>query len=234
MRILILLFCLSLSDVMFPQSIKFPPPDEIYKDSSLVNFLATLKHIISTKDKQALLGVIDSNIKYSFGNEIGFSDFQKIWKLDESNSPLWSTLDRLLSMGGCYTDYHNSKDVCFPYYFGQKLPDNVDITFASFIVGERVNIRREPTEVSGIIGTFSNELVLYDAENRVRIPACTTKTHSHYTGEFDAHDWNPIKTLDGKTKGFVYWSNLYWSMDYRLFLSKESGKWKIICLVNGD
>jgi hypothetical protein len=47
-------------------------------------------------------------------------------------------------------------------------------------------------------------------------------------------DWYFVETTDKKISGYVSSDFVYSPVDYRMFLTKEKGKWMISCIIAGD
>jgi hypothetical protein len=207
------------------------PQNDMYKDLTLYAFVTDLKMIIATHNDKALMGIIDSNIKLSFGDYQGIADFRRTWMLDRTETPIWSNLSRLIRVGG--TMDAKGETVCFPYLFAASIPDSVDLIKVFFVTGDHVAIRSRPDSSSRIIGYLGDEIV-YRSGDTLPVAPCKNKRHAHYFQAGERQDWVAVTTFDHQVTGYVYWDYLWSPFDYRMFVSRRNGKWKITCLISGE
>jgi hypothetical protein len=194
------------------------PVDEGTKDKSFSAFRAKLIEAVKKRDKKYLLGVLDPNIKASFGGDDGIEDFKKMWKIDSSKSKLWDELRVVLSNGGAFYD---KKTFAAPYSF-KSFPDDLDAFEHQVIFGNNVNLRAKPNSSAKLISQLSYNIVKVDYENSV------SDGKSELT-----YSWLKVETLGGK-KGFVSAEHIRSPIDYRAIFVKEKGKWKMSTFVAGD
>lgn len=225
MRRIIILNLLFLSTALLPAKNKFLPRNEICADPALVEFVCKLQYAVFKKDTDHLLSLLDNNIKNSFGGEDGIEEFKTIWRLDSPNSPVWFYLSKLISLGGTFQV--NSDDslthFVFPYVFQLELPDTVDYWTAMVITEDKTDVRENPGATSEILGQLSYGIVY------VR-----DKKYSPPFENAEEKKWYHITTLDKKLSGFVSAECVWSPAGYRMFLQKESNKWKIVSLISGD
>lgn len=207
------------------------PQNDMYKDLTLYAFVSELKFIVATKDKKALMAVVDSNIKCSFGGDKGIDDFRRMWMIDAPGSPIWSNLSRLVRAGG--TMDASQQTVCFPYLFTASIPDSVDLVNVFFVTGGHIDIRQRPDSVSRILAYLSDELI-YRRGDTTHTAPCRNKNHAHYYQAGERQDWVAVSNFDKTVNGYVYWDYLWSPFDYRMFVSRRSGQWRITSLIAGD
>lgn len=215
---------------------KLYPKNEVYKDSSLTEFVCRLQYAIFKKDKSYLLSVVDKDIKNSFGGDDGIEEFKQMWDLDNPNSGIWLLLSKLISLGGNFHAHEEGSishdQFEFPYVFGLDLPnESLDYFTIMAITGTQVNVREKPDLRSKVLGQLSYDLVTVDYEKSA--PPFNEKKVEHLTYIGDK-EWYFITTLDKKLSGYVYWDYAWSPLDYRMILLKKNGKWKITCLIAGD
>lgn len=194
------------------------PVDEGKKDKTFNTFRAKLIEAVKKRDKKYLLGVLDPNIKASFGGDGGIEDFKKMWEIDGSKSKLWNELQIALSNGGTFSD---KKTFVAPYSFSS-FPDDLDAFEHQVIFGNNVNLRAKPDLSAKVISQLSYNIVKVDYENSVS----DGKQEPTYS-------WLKVETLGGK-KGFVSAKFVRSPIDYRAIFVKEKGKWKMSAFVAGD
>jgi Tfp pilus assembly protein PilP len=198
--------------------------DESAKDPSLIAFLNKLKSAVKNKDKNALLSVLDDQIKVSFGGDSGKQDFIRYWKLNNQpeKSAVWKELEEMLALGGNFSKYNKSA-YSIPYLF-ENFPQAYDPFSYSAVIGQRVNLRAKPDRNARVITQLSNEVV------KVQPPltAPTMKLDGY------RYRWIPVTTLSDQ-KGYILEKYVRSPIDYRMNIKKnQSGQWKITFFVSGD
>lgn len=194
------------------------PVDEGEKDKSFNTFRAKLIEAVKKHDKKYLLGVLDPNIKVSFGGDGGIADFKKFWKIDSPKSKLWDELLTALSNGGVFFDKNT---FTAPYSF-EAFPDDLDAFEHQVIFGNNVNLRAKPDVSAEVITQLSYNVVKVDFKNSVG-----------KNNEEQSYAWLKVETLGGK-KGFVSAEFVRSPIAYRAIFTKEKGKWKMTAFVAGD
>jgi hypothetical protein len=200
------------------QSLKFPPRDESNRDPELSKFVSTLKEIIQQKHHRRLIDAIHPQIKFDFDEGIGIERFNNKWHPEKTDSELWTILDKIVNLGGVFAsdkpdDFFR---FVFPYVNQVELGDDDDYFRTMVVTAENVKLRDRPTVSGKIVGHLSYDVVTFDYEK-----SKDTK-------------WYYIVTKDKKLAGYVNEQFVYCPVDYRMFLTKEKGKWMISCLVAGD
>ncbi len=231
-----IIFTLILLQFASGQSNKFLPKNEIHKDSSLTSFVCKLQYALVKRDKNFILSVVDKNIENGFDGSKGIEEFKRVWDFDSQNSKIWLTISKIISMGGVFTDYNNEKEhkksFVFPYVYDITLPnDNLDIYEIMAITGENVNLREKPDVSSKIIGKLSYDIVICDYDNSIVNSSTDSNDDINSWGN---KQWYKVKTLDNSKQGYIFKDFIWSPNDYRMFLSKINGTWKIVCLITGD
>jgi hypothetical protein len=184
--------------------------DEAAKQPDFFTFRAQLQTAIAKRDKAALLAVVSKNVQNGYGDDNGIDNFKKNWAIDKSNSKLWETLGAVLALGGGF-----QQDGSFNApYVSSHWPDADGFENVA-IVGDKVNVRKAPSQSSDVLQTLSYEVVPVDAAKNTN------------------EQWTAIKLPDGKT-GYVSRNFARSSVDYRAFFAKVDGRWQMTSLLAGD
>ena len=215
---------------------RFMPRNEVYKDSSLTDFVCKLQYAIYKRDKNFLLSVLHKNVWNSVSADFsGVDEFQKIWKLDRPNSDLWLYLSKMISLGGVFVDWdmdgNSTASFVFPYVADISLSSgDADYYETIFVTGENVSIREKPDKSAKIVGKLS-----YDALNVYVEKSFPETDRVRIAGLPEGEkEWYFVSTFDRKVTGYVYWDYCWRAVDYRMYLNKINGQWKIVCLTAGD
>jgi len=213
------------------QTQKVYPRNEISKDSSLVDFVSKLKNAIDRKDKEFLIESIDSNIRL-FSGVNGIKEFIRKFQPDSSNSYIWMYLNRLINLGGYFSN--NNSDTLifiFPYIHSVNpdvQPKSGGMWIPGVITEKNVLVYQERSSKSKIIDTLSYDIV------SIITPPQYIENPLFYIPESAIKgwitEWVRISTLDETETGFVYWDKIWSPYAYSLYLNKIKGHWKIYCL----
>ncbi|WP_298611495.1 SH3 domain-containing protein [uncultured Thiothrix sp.] len=206
-------FCLTLNSA-FAAPHSFKPVDEAAKQADFLAFRQQLSSAVARHDAKAVLAVVDAHIQNGFGDDNGFANFKKIWKLNQANtktSPLWKELGLVLALGGKFTD----RNTFNAPYIAAAWPENLDGFENIAVVGKEVRIREKPDTKSKVLATVSY----------VILPLVQG---TQWTG-----NWVPVKAPNGK-KGYIAASYARSPIDYRAFFEKKGGKWKMTSFLAGD
>jgi hypothetical protein len=214
----ILTFSLLIISVLtFGQNSKFPPKDESGKTPEISKFVLELKEIIKNKDSEKLLAIVHPEVKFDFDEGIGIEKFKMNWKPEDKNSSLWPILNKIVGLGGVFNknQVETFYAFVFPYVNAVDLEDGDDYFKTLVITSKSVNIHEKPDLNSRSVGQLTYDIVTY-----------------YYEKSND--QWYYIQTADKKISGYINSDFAYSPVDYRMFLTKEKGKWMISCIVAGD
>jgi hypothetical protein len=215
------------------QTYKYPPRNEVNKDSSLKVFVDTLKAVIARKDAPALLKLLsptvtvtaeDAERKEDSHNNI--KGFKEIYAPQFPSSKVWKNLETVIGLGGIFDSKLRSQFV-FPYVMGMSVMKGGTNYCGGCgecltIISPDANVRKSPDRLSANLGRLS-----YDIVKVIDEPVSKTAG-----GNSD--NWTYIQTFDGKLTGWVR-NDLTWDIcDYRLILEKKKGKWIINTFMAGD
>jgi hypothetical protein len=209
---------LTVSIFALGQNSKFPPRDDSGKTPELQLFVKGLKEIIKNKDSQRLLAIVHPQIKFDFDEGIGVDKFKQNWKPEDKNSRLWTIMSKIVGLGGVFVKNRTDPffDFVFPYVNEIDLEDG-DLYFTTLVITNKdVKVREKPDSNSKPVGQLTYDIVSYDYEKS------------------KDDKWYFIQTTDKKISGYISSDFAYSPVDYRMFLTKEKGKWMISCIVAGD
>lgn len=200
----------------FPQ-VRVLPVDEAEQKPEFQTFRAQLLEAVRVRDLKFLLDHVDPAITYSFGEEFGINGFITHWKLKEApeKSRLWGQLDRLLRLGGMFTDEEQSFFIA-PYTF-VNFPTFIAASRFAVVVDERALVYADADPASRVIATVSHEVVKWKFQPGPYDPEALVKVVIH-TGE----------------PGFIKRKSIRSPIDYRAGFQNQNGVWKMMFLVSGD
>jgi hypothetical protein len=185
---------------------RVPPVDEAAREPTLVAFRDQLLASIASRDTVAVLAAFAPDVQLDFGGSSGVELLRE--RLHEPR--LWWELQDVLGHGGRFTD-----DSTFfaPYWFHAELDD----PFTQWIViGQSVRVRTRPDEGSAIVASLSHQIVSEDPK-------------ASDAGEH----WVAIKVADGGP-GYVAARYVRRSVGYRIGMSRQAGRWRIVSFIAGD
>jgi len=201
-----------------PQSNGYPelkPVDEAAQQPDFFSFRAQLQSAVARHDAAAVLAVVNSGVRTSFGDAGGVAGFRNQWRPDSPDSTLWETLGRVLALGG---SFQPDGSFVAPYVFS-RWPEAIDSFEHVAIVGDRVSIRGAARPDAPALTTLSFVILPIGKDPR---PAA---------GRDDA--WTAVRLKDGLV-GFVSAQYARSPIDYRAIFSKVRDRWQLMSLVAGD
>lgn len=201
---------LLLSPAAPAQVAKLLPKDEAARNPELFAFRARLQAAVARHDAEAVLATVDPNVKNSFGGNDGITEFRRTWRLPGGESELWGVLGSLLALGGAF---QNENTFVAPYVFTE-WPENVDPFEHVAVLGTDVRVRAAPSLDSPVLTALSFDVV-------------------RRAGASQGGEWTAVRLRDGRT-GYVASRFLRSQIDYRAFLSRQSGQWRLVLLLAGD
>ena len=192
------------------------PTDEAHLDPSLVAFRERMVEAVNEKDAAKLAALVDPAIRTSFGGEGGSAEFAKTWKLDSSDSPIWSELSEILQLGGSFRGASQRDSFWAPYVYAN-WPDAVDAFEHVAAIRADIPIRATPDPTAKEVAVVDWEiLAVIRAPNQPANP-----------------DWRHVRPESGH-EGWVRSADVRSPIDYRAGFSKRSGQWKMDAMVAGD
>lgn len=203
---------------------KLHPVDEAPRDTLFFVFRERLREAVARKDAFALLDMLDEEVKVDFGGGQGVADFVRAWSLDSeqniARSQLWPVLDRLLAMGGTFSE--NGQAFTAPYVFS-RWPDDLDAFQHVAITGEGVRLRERPELNSRIRQSLSYELV-----------ELLERSSDSTSISGDTFPWIKVRTARADS-GYVWGKYVYAPIGYRMgFYKTGETDWAISFLLAGD
>src|SRR6185369_6340549 len=78
---------------------KLMPVDETAQDTSFARFRNALLTAVQKRDTVFLYSVLAEEIKNSFGGDDSIAGFRRMWRPQEPDSRVWSTIERILQLG---------------------------------------------------------------------------------------------------------------------------------------
>jgi uncharacterized protein YgiM (DUF1202 family) len=195
---------------VWAQDAKLLPVDEAARDPGLFAFRAQLQSAIARRDADAVLSMVDPQIKTGFGGNDGNAAFRKQWGFPGSASRLWSELGTALALGG---SFQNPDTFVFPYVYS-RWPEDRDAFEHVAVLGTNVNVRSAPKLDSNVLARLSFDVV-------------------KLAGQGLGKDWTAIQLPDGR-KGYIASRYVRSSVGYRGFLVRKNGAWRLTTFVAGD
>ena len=126
------------------------PVDEASRQPDFFSFRAQLQTSLARHDADAVMAVLDPNIKLSFGGDDGIENFRRMWRPTEADSELWAELGAVLALGGTFS---SESSFTAPYVFS-KWPDRFDGFEHVALIASNVRIRSAPQADASTVATL--------------------------------------------------------------------------------
>jgi hypothetical protein len=198
-----------------PAADRLCPSDEGASDPSFAAFRDRLREAVKQKNEKALLSLLDSKIRTTFGDgDGGVEAFRKQWNSASADSKLWPELDSLLTMGGSFLGEGKERSFWAPYVYSN-WPEAVDSFEHVVAIRNGVIIRKTPEASSAQVSGVDYAILRLVPDPR------------------SGKEWRKVETRDGKS-GWVRGADVRSPIDYRAGFSRRTGEWKMDALVAGD
>jgi len=202
---------------------KLLPVDEAAQDPSFLAFRIALQQAIQRRDAKVLIGVLDKNIKLSFGTDSGIERFIEMWNPNSPQSDIWKELGDVVRLGGTFGYGKYSRDTFWaPYVFG--LSGQLGDVWDAVIVANNAQVHAQPSSSSPVIAVLSYDVVKFGPYDPNPV--------MEKIGEF-SYPWKQIRLGDQRT-GYIYGRYVRSPLDYRAAFKKIDGAWKLTVFVKGD
>lgn len=210
--------------------------DDTASDPDFAQFRQQLGQAIKKRDAEFVASLIPAQgIALGFGRPQTLKDLN----LEDPEASFWNLLDKALgsTCGTASVEAVGKMDgwVCPTVYreFYRQYPPKQNTQGIEYeishvvVVGDRVNVRAQPSLNSSVIAVLSNELVKFDSRAFENSKEEQIEAHNPIDG------WTPV-TLPNRKKGYVYNRYAYHPLEYRVIFTKAQGQWQIVQVPGGD
>jgi len=202
---------------------KLLPVDEAGQIPAFLQFRTALLQAINRRDARHLVGILDKDVKLSFGGDYGVRRFIEMWSPYSAQSAIWKELGDVLRLGGTFGYGSYPRDTFWaPYVFTSKGLDAFNGDAA--IVDANVPMYAERSSTSRVISTLSYDIV--------KLGPYDPNPLTEKIGEF-SYAWKQIRIADQRT-GYVSSRYVRSPLDYRAAFNKIGRAWKLTAFVRGD
>lgn len=204
--------------------VKLYPVDEAAEDPSFFDYRMQLLEAIVRRDADALLGRVAEDIRISFGPNGGRDAFREQWNPSEPESPLWSTMARVVAGGGLFLDREylaEGVEATFqaPYYFAAFPGERFDAFQHAVVIRDDVVVRAHPDPGAPETARLSFDIVGVAGSSPV--------------GMSSDRRWARVVLADGR-EGYVAEDAIASPIGYRAVFQKRGGRWSMNAFVAGD
>jgi hypothetical protein len=189
------------------------PIDEAPRHHDFFSFRAQLQAAIARHDVEAVVGVVNKDIRNSFGGDDGIDGFRRIWKPNEADSTLWAELGAILALGGTFS---GDQSFTAPYVFS-RWPDRFDGFEHVALVASDVRVREAPRSDAATLTSLSFAILPVVRSN----------------GIVEVDGWTAVQ-LEGRKTGYVATRLARSPIDYRAMFNKIDGRWQMTFFAAGD
>lgn len=200
------------------RGLRLLPVDAAAEDPSFLEFRTSLLQAVRAKNSAALMAVVDSSIRLSYGGASGHADFHKKWKPIDPESRVWSELEWILTHGGDFRRTNGVTQFWSPYVYsnwpeGPGAPDPFE---HAAITGKDIELRASPT-----------------GEVRQRLSYDIVKDIDGSAHKESKPQWVRVKTMGG-VEGYVPGTRVRSQLDYRSGFERRHGAWRMVIFIAGD
>lgn len=197
------------------------PVDEASQDASFLAFRTKLIAAAERRDLKYVMGVMDPNIKLSFGGHEGLKGFRELYTKE---ADFWKVFLPVIKNGGKWLRERGSPKIFSAPYSFSAFPDDLDAFEHNVIFGSNVRLRESGSPAGKVITMLSYNVVKVDWNRSVRVRPGDQESEV---------EWFFVETMGGQ-KGFVYKDFVRSPLDLRAGFEKKRGVWKMIYFISGD
>jgi hypothetical protein len=186
------------------------PVDEAIRRPDFFTYRARLQMAVAAHDTDAVLSMVDPNIKLGFGGDDGLRMLRG--HLSGADAPeYWRSLGRILALGGAFK---SASAFEAPYVFSN-WPEGADAFECGAVTGANVAVRKEGRPDAALVTRTSYALVRLGGETSAR------------------KGWAMVQLPTGQ-KGYVHTDFLWGATALRAVFNLTGGQWRMTGLVSGD
>jgi hypothetical protein len=183
------------------------PADQAPSMPDFVRYRARLRMAVERRDVNAVVELMDPDIKLGFDDSSGVGMF----RTTVAEYPqIWEELRTALALGGGY----RSEDVFEAPYVFALWPTDFNSFECGAIVGRNVRMRSAPRTDAPILAALSYSIVRINVEKAVK-------------------EWMHVELADGRT-GYIAERYVRSPIDYRALFNLIDGRWRMTAFVAGD
>ena len=201
-------FCADAGDKAAPA--RLLPVDEAIRRPDFFTYRARLQMAVAAHDTDAVLAMVDPNIKLGFGGDDGLRKLRG--HLTGADAPeYWRSLGRILALGGAFKSASSFEA---PYVFSN-WPEGADAFECGAVTGANVAVRQEGRPDAAIVTRTSYAIVRFIG------PTSANK------------GWSMVQLSSGR-KGYIHTDFLWGATALRAVFNLAGGQWRMTGLVSGD
>lgn len=217
---------------------KIFPTDERFQDTDLTSLIDSLQLAVKNKNFEFILSHLCDTVFMGYAADVPetANGFRQYWIDSEGNvsDELWIEMKRALELGGRFL----TPDENYPFYGNEiyQIPYLVfpweisDMFMSQAAIAKNVPVYKNKDTTSNVVGYLNYDIVDVNYEESGVEPLFEGVT----TITYNQMEWVKITTLNMKISGYVDGKFLNAPLGLRLFLAKNSGKWKIRGVAIGE
>jgi len=198
-----------------------PFNDEGARDNSFFAYRQALMESVKFREPERFVTMVDIGVLGGHNTLGGMQDFAAKWRIDAIDSPLWSTMDSLLSLGGGFVRSNKGVQFCAPYVFVD-FPDELDLRAHGVVIAEQARLMDEPAFNASVLASLDHDLVRVHDWKGMKV--------TNQNGEKET--WVEVTSLKGPV-GWLPRSEVRSPLDPHACFLLRGEKWSMVSLVNG-
>ncbi len=212
--------------------IKLYPKNDVGNNDDLLEFEKEMRGVIQRKDHLNLKKYLHRDVQTFFDGKNTIEEFFEYWHPEREDSNLWKLLENLLNLGGVWSDDQDEfYAFVFPYINNIELQNADDYSIVLVTTTPKAQILSKPNIESALVETLDYDVLYYDSEKSIPY-----QNESEIEGVIEMYpkQWYYVSKMDSTKSGYIHASHVRSPLDYRMYITKQSGDWKISCLIAGD
>jgi hypothetical protein len=209
------------------EPLKEKTPQAKQNSSEFSQFRLRLLEAVKRRDANFIRALVTPQTQWG---QSGTSNIDAL-KIDDAQSNFWQDMEKALG-GGCTIEPNVNVAENEPgsdIWMCPNVPEKaISLPEQVAILGQKVNIRSEPSTNGSIVTTLSKELVQFDSETFTNSPQQTQALAIAPDG------WTPVILPNGK-QGWVQNRLVYYKpRDYRVSFVRSRGQWRLRYFLRGE
>ena len=157
--LLLLLVAAACSSPLRAQERRLDPQDEAAQDASWADFKKQLLAAAQKRDREFVLGILDSNVRSGLDGARGPAEFRRQWGLESDTTPFWEELATVLALPAAYHRPDKSQvELCVPYV-AVRWPQDTEAFGGGAIIVDNAPVKSAPSAGAATMATLSFHIV---------------------------------------------------------------------------
>ena len=193
------------------EAVRLYPVDDTARDSAFRSYVEKLRAAVDKRSIRDLRKLVDKEVVVGPAkDDKGWERFMARWRPEEADSPLWTALADLLSLGFIREQPH----LFLSPYLVWRFPDHLNMATHLAVVRDKAALRETPSLRAPVVAWLEFDIV---------------RQLGPVEGGDDLVQWVRVRTLDEQT-GYVNARDVMSPLMPRAQIANMRGRWLLVAL----